>query len=203
MIDDAQGYAQLTKDLSLLSTHVLLARLNTEGVGAHESISTGGSMSNEMKIGGKSFVIDGQKDSFGPVSPSVRVEQHEEHTTSDTLVSALRPTPVLTPPAQTYSIEPAHAARSRVALLEGILSGRSGAAGLITAWLLAGLPCFWIGREIWFLSTDHLPDYGQSPSRFLLRILGLVAAEALPTATVLILLCGTLALFGRRKRTAG
>lgn len=159
-------------------------------------------MSNELKIGGKAFVIDGQKDSFGSVSPSVRVEQHEEHTTSDTLVSVLRPTPVLTPPAQTYSIEPTHAARSRVALLEGILSGRSGAAGIATAWLLAGLPCFWIGRENWFLCTDDLPDFGQEPGRFLLRILGLVAVEALPAAVVLILLYGTFALFGRQKRAS-
>jgi ATP sulfurylase len=54
-------------------------------------------MSNELKIGSKSFVLDDPKGALGRITPEERKEQHQEHTSSDTIVSVLRPE--LRPPA--------------------------------------------------------------------------------------------------------
>jgi hypothetical protein len=157
-------------------------------------------MSNELKVGGKSFVVDDPKGSLGPTSPVEHRVEHQEHTTSDTLVSVLRPEPRPKAPIRPSSMASTDIINSRVALWEGLVSGRGGPLGMFAAWLFAGFPAIWVGREIWFLCTNQLPAFSEEPGRFLLRMLGLVAGEALPLAAILVLVIGTLALFGRRKQ---
>lgn len=159
----------------------------------------GGFMSNEVKIGGKSFVIDNTKASFGQVTPDERKEQHQEHTTSDTLVSVLRPEPRPQAPIRTSSVAPEDIVHSRIAFFEGLVSGRFGIFGMFAMWLFGGVPAFFVAREIWFLCINHLPSFSEEPGRFLMLMLGLVVGEALPLCAILVLAINTLAAFGPGK----
>ena len=156
-------------------------------------------MSNELKIGSKSFVLDDPKGALGRITPEERKEQHHEHTSSDTIVSVLRPE--LRPPApiRPSSFAPEDMVRSRVAFYEGLVSGRAGLPGIVAMWLFVGLPTIFIGREIWFLCTDHLPTFSEDPARFLLRTLGLIVGEGILLAAILFLVISTLSTFGPRK----
>lgn len=156
-------------------------------------------MSNELNIGGKSFVIDDLKGTLGPVSPVAHKVEHQEHTTSDTLVSVLRPEPKPKAPVRTSSLDPGDMARSRVALLDGLKAGRAGPLSMFVAWLFGGLPAILVGREVWILCTRQLPSFSEEPGKFLLRMMGLVGGEGLPLAAMFVLIIGTLGLFGRRK----
>lgn len=159
-------------------------------------------MSNELKIGGKSFVLEDPKGNLGRTTPGERKEQHREHTTSDTLVSVLRPEPKPQAPIRPSSLAPEDMARSRVALYEGLASGRVGLPGIFAMWLFAGIPAIFLGREIWFLCVNHLPAFSEEPGRFLLLMLGLIAGEGLPLAAILVLAISTLATLGRRKSSS-
>jgi hypothetical protein len=159
-------------------------------------------MSNELKIGGKSFVVDDPKGNLERLTPDERKEEHREHTSSDTLVSVLRPEPKPQAPIRPSSFAPEDMVRSRVALYDGLVSGRAGLPGVFAMWLFGGIPAILVGREIWFLCIDHLPTFNEEPGRFLLILLGLIAGEGIPLAALLVLAISTLATFDRRKSSS-
>jgi hypothetical protein len=156
-------------------------------------------MSNELKIGGKSFVIDDPNGNLGRPTHNERKEQHQEHTTSDTLVSVLRPEVRPPAPIRPSSLAPEDMSRSRVALYQGLVSGRAGLPGLSAMWLFGGIPAIMVGREIWVLCINHLPTFSEEPGRFLLLMLGLITGEGIPLAAILVLAISTLTAFGQRK----
>lgn len=159
-------------------------------------------MSNELRIGGKSFVVDNPEGNLERLTPDERREQHWEHTSSDTLVSVLRPEPRPQDPIRPSSFAAEDMARSRVAFYDGLVSGRVGLPRIFAMWLFGGMPAVLVGHEIWFLCVSHLPAFGEQPGRFMLVLLGLIVGEGIPLATVLVLAISTLATFDRRKSSS-
>jgi len=159
-------------------------------------------MSSELKIGGKSFVVDDPGDSLMRATSIECKEQHQEYTTSDTLVSFMRPEPKSLAPIKPSSLAPEDMARSRVALYERLASGGVGLPGMLLMWLFVAIPAISMGWVIWIQCTNSLPVFSVEPGHFILRMLVLIVGDGFLLAAFLIMTVCTLLQFGRRKSSS-
>lgn len=153
-------------------------------------------MSQEIRIGQKTFVLDDPRGTLDRVAPD---DQHGEHEDSAPLDISMRRAEMLPPEPLPDNVDPLGSIRGRALLLERFYQGHAGGWGLLFAWTVMGTPVIYTFYMVCFWITDAMSRV-DSLADGLVLMLAFVIGICGPGFGLWVLLHGTYASITRESR---